>query len=92
MLEFRVLMISVALAWIFLNESALGKGADHPPAIVRFREATSLFPTNIRSAGVENAGYLLKAIFDPTTTPPAFETPKDQFDWVSARLEVIFSR
>lgn len=37
--EFRILMITVALTWLFLNEAELGRGSTHPPAILRFREA-----------------------------------------------------
>lgn len=88
--EFRVLVVSVALAWLLLNEQELGKGTTHPAAILRFREATHLFRMGERSAGLENAAYMLKAIFDPTTTPPAHETPEDLFAWVSQRLEELF--
>lgn len=47
--EFRVLMIVVALTWLFLHEQTVGVGTDHPPAILRFREASALFQTGDRS-------------------------------------------
>ncbi len=88
--EFRVLMIAVALTWLFLNERALGKGADHPPAILRFREAAKLFEMGERSPGLENAAYVFKALLDPATPLPTHATPKENFAWVSERLEILF--
>lgn len=88
--EFRVLMICVALTWLFLNEKVLGKGTDHPSAILRFREAANHFQMGDRSAALENAAYVLKALLDPTTQAPQHETPKQSFEWVSERLEAIF--
>ena len=88
--EFRVLMIVVALCWLFLNERVLGRGTDHPPAILRFREAAALFEMGNRSVGLENAAYVLKALLDPTTEPPPHETSKEMFEWVSQRLESLF--
>src|SRR5262249_7217152 len=35
---------------------------------------------------------LLKAIFDPTTPPPAGVTPKAFFEWVAGRLNALFPR
>ena len=90
--EFRVMAISVALAWCFLNEVALGTGADHPPAIVRFNQCTSEFATGERSVGLESAGDLFKAVFDPTSPPPVFDTPKAMFEWIGAMLERKFPR
>jgi hypothetical protein len=88
--EFRVLMICVALTWLFLNERVLGKGTDHPPAILRFREAARLFKLGDRSAALENSAYVLKALLDPATPAPLHETPKTAFAWVSERLEILF--
>jgi len=88
--EFRVLMIVVALAWLFLHEQTVGLGNDHPPTILRFREASALFQTGDRSAGLENAGYVLKALLDPTTSAPQYDTSKEFFEWVSSRLEILF--
>ncbi|ODS02275.1 hypothetical protein AUC71_16190 [Methyloceanibacter marginalis] len=88
--EFRVLVICVALAWLFIGERVLGKGTDHPPAILRFREAAALFQTGERSAGIENAAYIFKALLDPSTPSPPHDTPKAYFDWVSQRLEILF--
>lgn len=90
--EFRVLVICVALAWLFLNEETIGKGTDHPPAIVRFQDAAANFGLGDRSAALENAAYLFKAIFDPETEPPAFDSPKESFEWVTGRLSVLFPR
>lgn len=88
--EFRVLMISVALTWLFMNEAELGRGSTHPPAILRFRETIQHFKTGQRSVGLENAAYLLKAVLDPLTPPPVQQTPEDSFEWICARIEQIF--
>lgn len=88
--EFRVLMICVALAWLFLHESAKGKGPTHPPAMARFREASQQFDLGERSVGLENAYYVFKAFFDPMTDPPIVDTPRAAFDWVSERLGQVF--
>lgn len=90
--EFRVLMVCVALSWLFLNEETLGQGSAHPAAIIRFQEATSIFEMGERSAGLENAAYVLKAIFDPLSNAPAFETPKQSFEWITNRLAELFPR
>ncbi|GEP60426.1 phage exclusion protein Lit family protein [Reyranella soli] len=88
--EFRVLVIVIALTWLFLHEQTIGIGTDHPPAILRFREASALFQAGDRSVGLENAAYVLKALLDPATPAPQHDTAKDMFQWVSARLEDIF--
>jgi hypothetical protein len=85
-------VVCVALSWLFLNEKTLGQGSDHPAAIIRFQEATGIFEMGERSPGLENAAYVLKAIFDPTSNPPAFETPKQSFDWIANRLIELFPR
>jgi len=77
--KFRVLMIAVALTWLFLHERVLGKGSDHPPAILRFREAAELFEMGERSVGLENAAYVFKALLDPATQAPPHETPREKF-------------
>jgi len=89
-LEFRVLMISVALTWLFLSERAVGKGQNHPSAVLRFREATNLFETGARSVEIEYASYLFKAVLDPTTDTPIFDNSADLFKWVGQRLEELF--
>jgi Peptidase U49 len=88
--EFRVLMIVVALAWLFLHEQTVGVGNHHPPAILRFREASALFQLDDRSAGLENAAYVLKVLFDPDTPPPQYDTAKAFFEGVSSRLAELF--
>jgi hypothetical protein len=91
--EFRVLTICVALCWVFLNEAEMGQGSDHPRAFNRLREAFALFQgLGLRSPALENATYLFKAVFDPQTVPPSFETPSEGFDWMAARLEQLFPR
>ncbi|MEE3046518.1 MAG: phage exclusion protein Lit family protein [Pseudomonadota bacterium] len=89
--EFRVLAVSVALAWLFLHEQAKGQGSDHPAAILRFRDAVAHFNMGARSPGLENATYMLKAIFDPGTEMPTRMMAHEVFDWMCKRLEVIFS-
>lgn len=88
--EFRVLMISVALVWLFLCESVRGQGSTHPPAIFRFREAVEHFNLLNRSVALENLAYVFKAIFDSATNPPELYDPKEFFVWVSKRMEELF--
>lgn len=89
--EFRVLMVSVALAWLFLHEQAKGQGYDHPAAILRFREAIVRFEVGERSAALENAAYMLKALFDPETEMPTGLLAREAFEWVCCRLEAKFT-
>jgi hypothetical protein len=88
--EFRVLMIIVALTWLFLHERTVGISSDHPPAILRFREAAAMFQMDDMSVGLENAAYILKALLDPTTSAPSHGTAKELFEWISDRLEALF--
>jgi hypothetical protein len=88
--EFRVLAITVALAWLFLHEQAKGKGFDHPAAILRFREAVFKFEVGERSAALENATYMLKALFDPETLMPTGMNAREAFAWICTRLEAKF--
>lgn len=90
--EFRVLVVCVALSWLFLNEEKLGQGRDHPAAITRFQESVAKFEMGERSAGLENAAYVLKAIFDPASKSPACETPKELFEWTANRLTELFRK
>ena len=89
--EFRILAISIALGWLFLQEDTVGPGDSHPRAILRFREAKQHFNFGERSFSVEYAGYFMKAIFHPKEPTPQFETPKDYFMWVCELLEEKFS-
>ncbi|MCS3926296.1 hypothetical protein M2175_001327 [Bradyrhizobium elkanii] len=88
--EFRILVVVVALTWLFLQEIAKGKGADHPPSILRFREAAQIFQAGNRSVGLENAAYVLKALLDPATAAPPFNSAKELFEWIGLRLEALF--
>jgi SAM-dependent methyltransferase len=89
--EFRVLMVVTALAWLFVFEAAGGQGASHPPVIQRFRDAAAKFDLGERSPALENASYLLKAMFDPAGPPaPKRRTPREAFDWMAKRLEQLF--
>lgn len=88
--EFRVLAISVSLAWLFLHEQAKGQGNDHPAAILRLREAVARFEMGERSAGLENAVYMLKSLFDPSTEMPTGMMAREAFEWVCGRLETKF--
>lgn len=88
--EFRVLAVCVALSWLLLHEQAKGTGYDHPAAILRFREAVAQFGVGNRSAALENATYLLKALFDPETEMPTGMQAREAFEWVCQRLESKF--
>jgi hypothetical protein len=89
--EFRALMVITALAWLFVFESAGGQGPSHPPVIQRFRDAVSKFDLGERSPALENASYLLKALFDPSGPPaPKRQTPREAFERMAQRLEQLF--
>jgi hypothetical protein len=89
--EFRVLIVTTALAWLFLYEQARGHGTDHPAAIFRFREAVEKFAMGDRSVGLENATYMLKAIFDPEGDMPRGMLAREAFEWICIRLEARFA-
>lgn len=89
--EFRALVVITALAWLFLFESVGGQGPTHPPVIERFRAAKAKLDLGERSPALENASYLLKALFDPSSMPPLKrQTPREAFDWIAKRLETLF--
>ena len=89
--EFRVLTVVTALAWLFVFESEGGQDRSHPPVIRRFRAAVRHFNVGDRSAALENGSYLLKGLLDPTgPVPSARPTAREAFDFVAARLEVLF--
>jgi hypothetical protein len=91
--EFRVLMIITALAWVFLHEQVKKGGTDHPPTILRLREAVAGFDLGERSSAAENGTYLLKAIFDPANeNMPTKMTPREAFGWMVQRMEEISPR
>jgi hypothetical protein len=54
------------------------------------KAAVAEFKPSERSLGIENACYVLKAILDPKTSAPPFETEKDYFNWIMMRLEELF--
>lgn len=88
--EFRVLAICVAQAWLLLFEQARWGQVDHPPSIQRFREAASRFDVDDDSPALENATYLLKAVFDPATLMPESQNARQAFEWIEERLVEIF--
>ena len=89
--EFRVLMIVTALAWLFLCEETYGQSPIHPATFLRFRDAVAQFDLEARSAALENASYLLKALFDPANPDmPKRQTARQAFDWMAGRLEALF--
>ena len=89
--EFRILAVSIALSWLFLQEDTVGPSGSHPRAILRFREAKQHFNFGKRSFSAEYAGYFMKAIFHPKVDAPQFKTSKDFFMWVCKLLEQKFS-
>jgi len=88
--EFRILIISTALTWLFLCEAERGQGDKHPPTILRFRAASSAFLAGDRSVGLQYSANLFKAVLDPATESPVFENAAELFDWVGQRLELLF--
>lgn len=87
--EYRILAVTVALAWVLLYEFERGKSSVHPDAILRFEEAVAQFGGGERSAALENATYALKAIFDAATPMPACDTPREAFAWMCKRLREL---
>lgn len=87
--EYRILAVTVALAWILLFEFERGKSNIHPDAIRRFEAAVAEFNGGERSAALENATYALKAIFDSATQIPGNPTPREAFAWMCERLRVL---
>jgi len=47
--------------------------------VLRFQEAVEHFDMGDRSPVLENAFYLFKAIFDPKTEPPTFDSQQQSF-------------
>jgi hypothetical protein len=93
--EFRILMISVALAWVMLDATVKSNGSDHPAAITRFNEVTALYlVASPRSTALENSAYLFKVLFDPSGLLPKtiYEDSTEFFAAVSVRMNEIFPR
>ena len=88
--EFRALAITVAHAWLLLHEVTIGRGYDHPSALQRFLEAVNQLEMGNRSAALENAAYMLKAIFDPESVMPTALLAHEAFEWVSERIAKQF--
>ena len=81
--DFRVMAITVSLAWLLIHEQAKGSGSPtHPPAIQRFQAAVANFEMSEDSVGLESVTYMLKALFDPKSQPPPNVSAGDAFDWV----------
>jgi hypothetical protein len=94
-LEFRLLMVSVALSWVMLDATVKSKGSDHPAAITRFNEVTALYRVATqRSAALENSAYLFKVVFAPHHPLPKalYEDSVELFAAVAARMNEIFPR
>lgn len=88
--EFRVLAICVALAWLIIHDQAKGHGSNHPAAVRRFMEAVTKFETGEHSVALENAAYMLKAIFLPEINMPIDLLPRPAFEWVCDQLFTRF--
>lgn len=90
--EFRILAISIGLVWLFLCEDKRGVGDTHPPTILRFREVVQQFQAQERSLGLENAFYVFKAFFDPTSIQNGLDSPKQAFESISKKMEDLYSQ
>ncbi len=88
--EFRALAITVAHAWLLLHEATIGRGYDHPLALQRFLGAVNQLELKNRSTALENAAYMLKAIFDPESVMPTALLAHEAFEWVSKRIAEQF--
>ena len=90
--EFRVLAITLSLSWLLVHEQSKGPGpGDHPPALQRFRESVATFQMSDRSAALESAAYMLKALFDPALVSPKHASASEAFDWVCNRIAFRFT-
>lgn len=79
--EFRILVVGVALAWLFLFEPK-GGSAEHPPAKTRLECVASHFGATADSVSLEVVTHLLKALFFSGVAPPQFENSQEYFDWM----------
>ncbi len=86
--EFRIVMITIALLYIFLMERRWGAKATYPTAYERLQEASRHFSAGDRSVGLMSGCALLKAVLAPTAHPPkSFDSVADQFNWIMSCLE-----
>jgi hypothetical protein len=86
--EFRIVMITIALLYIFFMERRWGPTAMYPTAYERLEAASRYFHAGKRSGGLSAACGMLKAVLDPKTRPPKlFDTIADNFNWIMGRLK-----
>jgi hypothetical protein len=88
--EFRIMAVSTAMAYLLLHQRVKGVGPTHPPALQRLRRTIEEYAAGDRSVGLESAAYFLKVIFDPTTSQPQPDGPREAFGWVVKRLCQLF--
>ena len=62
---FRTIAVATGLSWLGLNDLVFRGGTVHPHASERFLHCRRHFGGDELNPGVEVAGYVVKAIFDP---------------------------
>jgi hypothetical protein len=86
--EFRIMVVSIALAWLMLFEP-IGGDAKHPPAHSRVREVTAYFGAAETSIALEVACHLFKILFFPACKGSQFDTAEGLLDWTLQKLREI---
>lgn len=86
--EFRIVMVTIAILYLFLVERRWGTRATYPTAHERLSAAVQHFNAGPRSIGVMSAAALLKAVLDPASVAPeAFTDAAAYLAWVQRRLQ-----
>lgn len=78
--EFRVFCIATACVWLGVWDVVAPTAQSHPHPSRRLLAASSQFAASDLSPGLELSTYLVKALFEPSTTLPARETVEEAFD------------
>lgn len=86
--EFRIVMVTIAVLYLFLVERRWGTRATYPTAQERLSAAAQHFRGGRRSIGLLSAAAILKAVLDPgSQATDAFADAAEYFAWVEQRLQ-----
>lgn len=86
--EFRIVMVTIAILYLFLVERRWGPRATYPTAQERLSAAAQHFRGGRRSIGLLSAAAILKAVLDPgSQATDAFADAAEYFAWVEQRLQ-----
>jgi hypothetical protein len=84
--EFRLFCVATGLAWNGLVQQIRGQDSVHPSAAQRLLNSSQEFQCDELSPGIEMAGDVLKALFDPSVELPETEHPLEAFDQIMLHL------